>query len=269
MTRPGRVVVSPPRRQANAREAAMNALRAMPNYGEFVLSLRQAWKAVQDRQVGGEWVSLLILNHVQRDPYDADLYTNLGLRSSTELRTYLAKLDDIVARHFQLTADDAPAWWVRQDLHNDALRAEPIPWWDRADPWRFEAPAEPPEWRIAPTAFSVHVTQHAPNAEAPVSAEIFPDLESAITAVEASITQHYRAQGWQRNAAAEARMLEQDIPALVAWYVAGRQPDADKDRRRLRDIARNELVLDLPPPAPNRRRKTPGRFFARPPENSD
>jgi hypothetical protein len=128
-------------------------------------------------------------------------------------------------------------------------------------------------------ATGVHLWHLDPATDARTPVWVFPDRAAALTFIEDTLAQHDRAQGWPRNAASETKMLEQDIPTLMAWYVAGDRPDTHATRRRLRALARHVLALDAPPsdavafpesrgtPAKGRR-KTAGRFFVRLPENS-
>lgn len=272
MARSPRRIVSPQRRQANAREAVITALQARPGYSGLLLSLRQRWSAVEIRPVNAPFTPLTILDRIQRSPYDTALVKDWEIQPSEALRLYLNKLDDITIRQFHLTDVDtgAAAWWVRQDLHIDTTQNEPLGWgWtDRVDPWRFPAPAALPEWRIAPSAFGVRVTLTTPDTGERVSPEVFPDLASALRKIQEAITRHYQEQGWQRNAATEARTTKQDIPALVQWYCSGQPPARQATQRRLMDLAREVLMLGPPPAdAPTTPRKTEGRFFARLAEN--
>ena len=265
MARSGRRILSPHRRHANAREAAMTAIRAMPDSSGLLLSLRQRWDAVQLRTTaGGKPVSpkaialftpLGVLDRIQRGPHDPDLQTDRLVWPSDELRLYLNKLDEITAQHLHLTDQGTPARWIREDLHRDPIKDAPPDWWERVDLWRFEAPAPAPELRIATQGFGVRVTQHDPETGELVATQVFSDLGAAQKFFDDTITRHQQAQGWQRNPASETKMLEQDIPTLMRWYVAGDCPADEPTRRRLQDLARDVLMLDPP-------RKTRANFFA-------
>ena len=280
MASTGRLIVPPQRRQANARAAAMTALRAMPQYDGFLLSLRQRWSAIRLPPATALFTPLGILERIQCGPHDAGLQTDSGLRPSNALRLYLHKLDEIVAQHFHLTDTGAPAWWVREDLHRDVLKDDPCSWTDRVDLWRFEAPAPAPELRITTEGFGVRVAQHDPTTAELVSTRVFPDRESAQKFVDDTYARHEQAQGWQRNPVSETKMLEHDIPALMHWYRSGVGPSEAAMRRRLTQIARDVLMLDPPladavaspesrgTPA-KVRRKTSGRFFVRLAENAE
>lgn len=264
----GRGVFPPQRQQAKAREAAMDALRAMPAYNEFLLSLRQRWATVQVAPISAMFASVRALEDVQHARPGADQFPGWDIRPSPELRTYLHRLNEIVERHLHLTDIDAgtAAWWVKQDLHTDALKHDPCPWHDRVDLWRFEAPHPAPEVRITTEGFGVRVTLHDPatgvhlwhpdpETEKDDPARVFPDLDAALAFVADTITQHYMAQGWRKNPASEAKMLKKDIPALMTWYVDGKCPADEPTQRRLQDLARKTLMLNPP-------RKTRGNFFA-------
>jgi hypothetical protein len=250
----------------------MNALRARDEYPGFLLSLRQQWAAVGVLPYIAHWTPLPVLEQIQRGPHDEALQENWLIQPSDALRIYLNKLDAIVGQHCHLTDVDteAPAWWVRRELHGDVIKDAPRSWIDLVDEGRFEAPKPAPQLRIRVAGFGVRVTGHDPATDELVTTHLFDTLDAAVTFSEATLAQHCQDQGWQRNAASEAKMLEQDIPALVSWYVARDVPRAEPTRRRLIDIARDVLALD-PPPTPNTHHpaKKEGRFFVRLSENSD
>jgi hypothetical protein len=256
-----RLILSPQRRQANAREAAMNVLRAGPDHPELLLSLRQRWSAVGVGRHTILFTSLRALDRIQRGPTDADLYARCRIRPSDQLRVYLSKLDEITAEHLRLTDAGAPAWWVRQELHHDAIGDDPPDWWDRVDLWRFARPAPAPEVRITTQAFGVRLQLHDPSTGELASTQVFPTITSATAFITETLARHQQSEGWQHNAVSEAKMLERDIPALMQWYRVGRPPPAVKTRR-LVEIAGDVLMLD-PPRSDATPRKTEPRFFAR------
>jgi hypothetical protein len=228
----------------------MNALRAMPSYDGYLLSLQQLWPAAQIPRMSARFTTLRVLEHVQREPHDADLYPGWSIRRSDGLGIYLRRMGDIVRRHLHLTNADAAAWWVKQDLHTDAIKEDPRPWSDRIDVWRFEVPKPAPEVRIRVAGFGVRVALHDPATDERIAMQVFDDLDAAVTFGETTLAQHCQDQGWQRNAASEVKMLKQDIPALVAWYVEDTCPPDEHVRERLQDLARDVLILD--PPRRNR-----------------
>jgi hypothetical protein len=248
----------------------MTALRKMPAYDGFLLSLRQRWSATQISPMSAQFVTVRSLEQIQHDPQAVDQYEGWGIRPSPALRTYLHRLDDIVARHLHLTVDGTAAWWVKQVLHEDAIEHTPPPYHARFDVGEGEAP--PPaavNVRITTEGFGVRVTQHDPETGAHlwhhdlatgelVPAWVFPDRDAALAFIKDTLAQHDQAQGWQHNPTTETRTLEHDIPALMRWYVAGDSPADESTRRRLQGLARDVLVLD-PPRNP---RKTRANFFA-------
>jgi hypothetical protein len=266
----GRRIFSPQRWQAIAREAAMTALRGMPGYDGFLLSLCPLWSAVQIPPMSASFASVRVLEYIQREPRGADQYPGWDFRPSDSLRIYLHKLDEIVVRHLHLTDAGAGAWWVKEDLHTDAIKQEPRPWWDRVDWWRWDPPARVIQQREV-SEFGVRLTDLDPDTGEVVSTRVFLSddpaqafqawsdwqrAEAATTrAIETTFMQRYQAEKWQKNAGSEATMAKKDIPALMAWYRFGARPAKESTQRRLNDLARDALGLDPPSTHHNLRKK--------------
>jgi hypothetical protein len=279
VARSPRRIVSPPQWQAKARDAAVNALRAMDDYDKGLVSLRLLWSATQIPPMSAKFLSVRILEHIQHEPHGADQYEKWDVRPSDSLRTYLRKLNEVVAGDLHLTAAGDAAWWVKQVLHEDAIEHKPPPNHSRIDLGTLPAPKPAPEVRIHVAGFGVRVTLHDPATGELVTTQVFSALDAALMFVETTVTQHCQDQGWWKNPKNETEMLKTDIPALMAWYVAGDRPDEGADRRRLRALARHVLALDAPPSdavafpesrgtTAKGRRKTRGSFFDRLSENS-
>jgi hypothetical protein len=233
----------------------------MGGYNAGLVSLRSLWSATQIPPMSARFLSVRILEYIQHEPQGADQYEEWDVRPSDSLRTYLRKLNEVVADDLHLTAAGAAAWWVKQVLHEDAIEHTPPPHHSRID--QFPAPKPAPEVRIHDEGFGARVTLHDPASGELVATQVFPNLDAAQRFIAATIAQHAQDQGWQKNPKNETTMLTKDVPALMWWYVAGVRPSDKNSRQRLRKLARDALGLDAPPLKTGSGTKTHAKFFRR------
>jgi hypothetical protein len=262
----------------------MAHLRATRTYRTVVIQdLRPLWKAVT--VTVDPLTPIATLEKTQRAPQDAErqhtLQEGWDVEPSAEIGAYLDTRDARLAAVLSLPAGRLAPRWMRQDVHSDTAELEPCSWWERIDAERM-APATPTpavELRVTFDTTGARVMRvDTRSGEAAVLHELSPagpahafhdfaSLQKVITAtvrdIETTFTRYYEQANWLKNAPSESRLLHDDLPALVQWFVAGKRPPDDATRRRLSALSRE--MLDLTPPRKTQRKNSPklANFFAR------